>query len=131
MKAFDSSEIKRRKAEAKEQWGQTPAYREYEVKTKSYSEEKWDALAGGTDRIMAAFAACMQEGEASDSARAQDLVSSLQSHITQNYYRCTKEILAGLGQLYVQDERFRKNIDQHGSGTAAFVCEAIGIYCGS
>ena len=81
------------------------------------------------DTIMAAFASCLKRGETPDSAEAQDLVKTLQDHITENYYHCTNEILAGLGQMYVADERFKNNIDRHGSGTAAFIREAIGIYC--
>ena len=45
------------------------------------------------------------------------------------YYHCTDEILAGLGQMYVADERFRNNIDKHGAGTAAFIREAIDNFC--
>ena len=57
------------------------------------------------------------------------LVKTLQNHITQNFYHCTNEILAGLGQMYVADERFKKNIDKNGDGTAQFICEAIKAYC--
>lgn len=54
----------------------------------------------------------------------------LQSLITNNYYTCTKEVLGGLGQMYVGDGRFRRNIDQAGGeGTAAFVKKAIEVYC--
>nr|MCR4718760.1 TipAS antibiotic-recognition domain-containing protein [Bacillota bacterium] len=52
-----------------------------------------------------------------------------QNHITENYYICTNEILSGLGQMYVADERFRNNIDKNADGTAAFICEAIKVYC--
>ena len=79
---------------------------------------------------MEAFALCMKSGEAPDSTRAQALVKTLQTHITENYYLCTNEILAGLGQMYVADERFKNNIDQHAHGTAAFICKAIAAYCG-
>ena len=82
------------------------------------------------DQIMAEFALCMKNGETPDSAEAQHLVKQLQNHITENYYSCTTAILAGLGQMYVADERFRNNIDKHADGTAQFICEAIGIYCG-
>ena len=58
----------------------------------------------------------------------QDLVKKLQNHITENYYKCTKEILFRLGQMYVADERFKNNIDKHSDGTAAFVCDAIQVY---
>ena len=73
----------------------------------------------------------MKNNSTSDSAEAQDLVKTLQSHITWNYYLCTNEILSGLGQMYVADERFRKNIDKHGDGTAEFICKAIEAYCRS
>lgn len=48
---------------------------------------------------------------------------------SENYYLCTNQILAGLGQMYVADERFKSNIDKHADGTAEFICEAIEIYC--
>ncbi|MEG1812110.1 MAG: TipAS antibiotic-recognition domain-containing protein [Clostridia bacterium] len=60
---------------------------------------------------------------------AQALVARWQAYITANFYRCTNEILAGLGQMYVGDERFTENIDQNGIGTAAFMARAIEIYC--
>ena len=129
MEAFDNSEFEAYKAEAQEKWGKTDAYKEHTEKTKHYSQEKWNGLADGMDRIMAQFAVCMKSGAAPDSAEAQSLVKTLQEHITDNYYHCTKEILAGLGQMYVADERFQNNIDKHGKGTAAFICEAINAYC--
>ena len=64
-----------------------------------------------------------------DSTEAQNLVKMLQNHITENYYLCTNEILASLGQMYVADERFTNNIDKHADGTATFICEAIAAYC--
>ena len=127
MKAFDNSKFEKYKAEAKEKWGQTQAYREYEEK--NYSKQKQDALAEGMDCIMAEFALCMRNSAEPDSAEAQNLVKMLQDHITENYYHCTNQILAGLGQMYVADERFKNNIDKHADGTAAFICEAIEVYC--
>lgn len=129
MSAFDNSELEAYKAEAKEKWGQTAAYKEHEEKTKNYSKGKWNSLAEEMDAIMAEFALCMKSGAAPDSAEAQALAKALQDHISANYYLCTKEILAGLGQMYVADERFRANIDKHGGGTASFVSEAVAAYC--
>ena len=71
----------------------------------------------------------MNNGEAPDSNETLSLVEKLQSHITENYYHCTNEILAGLGQMYVADERFRNNIDKHAPGTAEFVSRAIEVFC--
>ena len=116
-------------AEAEEKWGKTDAYKEYEKKTADYSGQKWDDVVNGMDHIMAEFAICMRKDESPDSAEAQNLVKMLQNYITENFYLCTKEILAGLGQMYVADERFRKNIDKHADGTAVFISEAIAVYC--
>ena len=129
MCAFDNSEFEKYKAEAKEKWGSTSAYREHEEKTKHYSKDTWNSLVGRMDDILAEFAACMKHGGEPDSAEAQSLVKKLQQHITKNYYLCTDEILAGLGQMYVADERFRGNIDRHADGTAIFISKAIAIYC--
>ena len=130
MLLHDNCETEKYKAEAKEKWGKTDAYKEHEEKTRGYSKEKWNDLAQGMDAIMGEFAAAMKNGEKADSDAAQVLVKKLQGHITENFYHCTNQILAGLGQMYVADERFKNNIDKHADGTAAFICEAIGVYCG-
>ena len=124
MKTVDNTDFER---EAKEKWGQTKAFKEYEEK--QHSKQKHNDLAAEMDRIMADFAECMKRGESPDSAKAQDLVKALQNFISENYYRCTNQILAGLGQMYVADQRFKHNIDKHAEGTAAYICESIEIYC--
>ena len=115
-------------AEARERYGGTAAYREHEQKTKNYTKEKWAEANDGLMAIFAEFAACNNSGASVNSAEAQELVSKLQAHITANYYTCTDEILAGLGKMYVADERFKKNIDKYGEGTAEFAAEGIRIY---
>ena len=129
MKAFDNSEFEMYKAEAKERWGKTDAYKEHTERTKNYSKQKWNDLTEKMDDIMAEFSVCMRKGESPTSAEVQNLVKMLQNYITENYYLCTNEILAGLGQMYVADERFKKNLDKHADGTATFICEAIEMYC--
>ena len=79
--------------------------------------------------IFTEFAVCKQSGAKANSNEAQAFVTKLQAHITSNYYTCTDEILAGLAKMYVADERFKKNIDKHGEGTAEFVLEAISLNC--
>ena len=113
------------KAEARERWGSTDSYREHEQKTKNYTKEKWIEANDGMMAIFAEFAAYNANGVNSDSAEVQALVAKLQTHITENYYTCTDEILVGLGQMYVADERFKRNIDKNGEGTAEFVAVSI------
>ena len=106
-------------------YGNTIAYREHEQKTKGYTKEKWAEANDGLMAIFAEFAACKDSGTSADSAEAQALIAKLQAYVTANYYTCTDEILAGLGKMYVADERFKKNIDKYGEGTAEFASEAI------
>ena len=117
------------KIEARERYGNTVAYREHEQKAKNYTKEKWVEANDGLMAIFAEFAVCKQSGAEADSNEAQALVAKLQTHITANYYTCTDEILAGLGKMYVADERFKKNIDKCGEGTAEFANRAIGAFC--
>ena len=116
------------KTEARERYGNTAAYREHEQKTKNYTKEKWAEENDGLMAIFAEFAACKNNGASVDSAEVQAIVAKLQAHITANYYTCTDEILAGLGKMYVVDERFKKNIDKRGEGNAEFASEAIAKY---
>ena len=135
MSAFDNSEYETARQqyedEAKQRWGGTDAYKESQAKTSSYSKEKWNDVLAGMNGVFAEFAECKKCGESADSDTAQRLVKKLQDYITANFYRCTDDILAGLGQMYVCDERFKNNIDSHGEGTAEFVSEAIKIYFGN
>ena len=133
MSAFDNSDYEtarnRYEAEAKRRWGETDAYKEHAEKTATYSKEKWQEVNDGLMTVLAKFAACMKDGYTPDSDEAQELVKELQNYITENYYTCTDEILAGLGQMYVADERFKNNIDKHAPGTAEFISKSIATYC--
>ena len=115
--------------EVRSRWGNTDAYREHEQKTKNYTKEKWAEANDGLMAIFAEFAALKDSGTSADSTEAQALVSKLQAHITVYCYNCTDEILAGLGKMYVADERFKKNIDKYGDGIAEFASEAIAVFC--
>lgn len=133
MTAFDNSDYetarKQYEVEAKQRWGETDAYKEHQEKTADYSKDKWQEVNEGLMTIFAKFAECMKNGHTADSDDVQALVKELQNYITENYYTCTKEILAGLGLMYVADERFKTNIDKNGNGTTEFVSKAIEIYC--
>jgi len=120
--------MKNYETEARSRWGNTDAYREHEQKTKNYTKEKWAEANDGLMAIFAEFATLNNSGLTADSAEAQVLVAKLQTHITENYYTCTDEILAGFGKMYVCDERFKKNIDKYGDGTAEFAADAIATY---
>ncbi|MBQ9785509.1 MAG: TipAS antibiotic-recognition domain-containing protein [Clostridia bacterium] len=120
--------MKSYETEVRERWSGTAAYREHKQKTKNYTKEKWAEANDGLMAIFAEFAACKDSGACADSDEAQAIVVKLQEHITENYYTCTNEILAGCGKMYACDERFKKNIDKYGEGTAEFAADAIAVY---
>ena len=129
MNTFKDNEYEKARkeyeTEAKQRWGNTDAYKEAERKTASYSEEKMNDINAGLNAILAEFADALRSGISAESEEAEALVRKLQSYITENFYTCTNEILAGLGQMYVADERFKENIDKSGKGTAEFISSSI------
>lgn len=128
---FDTTEIDEAKAkyaeEVKKRWGNTDAYTQSQKKTSKYSKEDWKRLNDEMDNLLKQFSECLNENPSSEKAR--ELVKCWQQYISETYYDCTKEILAGLGQMYVADERFTKNMDKYGEGTAKFISDAIAVYC--
>lgn len=114
--------------ETRERWGDTEAYKESERRTANYSHSDWENLYSGMDSIMAGFAELKYEGISPDAEQARLQVAKLKQFITERMYNCTNEILSGLGQMYVKDDRFTKNIDKHGKGTAEYVSECIKSY---
>lgn len=112
--------------QAEERWGATDAYKEYKEKSKGHSAADNDKIQHDMMLIFSEFAAldCSPEDEA-----AQKLVAKLQQFITNNYYNCTNEILAGLGKMYAAEGEFKKNIDTFaGKGTADYVSQAIAVF---
>ena len=123
---FDKSEMEQYKAEAKAKWGDTKAYQEYEQKQRGGHDFRET-----TSQLMNLFIeiGALRQLPPADEA-VQEKIGALQAFITNNYYTCTDEIFYGLGQMYVQDERFQHNIDQAGGeGMAEFVKQAIEVYC--
>ncbi|MBR4765725.1 MAG: TipAS antibiotic-recognition domain-containing protein [Clostridia bacterium] len=111
--------------EVKNGWGDTQAYAEFTEKTKSFSEKQFADISSGLETIFNRFAEEMKSGLKPDSAEAQELVEQLQNYITEHFYTCSDNILAGLGKMYAADERFKNNIDKNTIGTAEFVSRAI------
>lgn len=119
---FDKSEMEQYKEEARKKWGGTKEYQEYAEKEKS--GQNFDA-AGAQLMTLLADIGALRHLAPSDQA-VQDKIRTLQNFITDNFYTCTDEILFNLGQMYISDERFQRNIDRAGGpGTAEFVSQAI------
>jgi len=131
FKPFDTSEIDALREqyveEAKARWGNTDAYRESTKRAAKWTEADKKRMEAESGEIFSGFAALVGTDPAD--ARVQALVARWKAFISESYYDCTDEILAGLGQMYVADERFMKNIDKFGAGTAKLMSDAIAVYC--
>ncbi len=126
--AFSTQKIEEYKERAKQQWGDSTQYKEFEKKESDRTDKDNEQIAKQFMQIFAGFGEI--KDTPADSSQAQDQVKKLQLFITDNYYNCTNEVLAGLGKMYCADEEFRNNIDgAGGNGTAEFVSKAIKIYC--
>ena len=124
FEAFDHTEIDEYAKKAKEKWGDTDAYKEFQEKTKGKDSDFFLGLKAGLMQIFAEFGALRKEEPTSQLVQQQ--VFKLQSYITEHYYLCTNDILQGLGQMYESDDKFRENIDTvGGTGCACFVASAI------
>ena len=114
--------------EVRQRWGSTDAYKEGIQRTEAYTEDNWDKAYNKMDEVLCGFAELKRRGIDADDEPAKIQVRKLQKCITDNYYTCTKEILLALGQMYVEDERFKLNIDKHGEGTAEYISGCIERY---
>ena len=110
--------------EVRQRWGDTAAYKESESRNTDFGK-----AAAMLDAVFEEFAELDRSGISPDDEAAKIQVEKLQRCITENFYTCTNEILAGLGQMYVADVRFKNNIDKHGEGTAEYVSQCIKSYC--
>lgn len=126
---FDTQKMDEYAKRAKEEWGKTAEYREFERKESGRTGEESRVVMKGFMEIFAGFGRMRDmEPEAAD---VQTHVKKLQDYITEHFYTCPKDILSSLGRMYADCGEFTANIDRAGGeGTARFVAEAIRVYCG-
>jgi len=129
FKDFDMTDIENAKAkyeqEVEDKWGSTDAYKQSKGKTSKYTKDDWKKISSEENDIFSGFS------KVSDikSQDAKDLVDAWKDHTTRYYYDCTDEILLGLADMYIADERFSKNIDKFGKGTAEKMSGSIKLHC--
>ena len=126
--AFDTKKMDAYAAQAKESWGETEAYKEFEEKSKDWTEETEQNMLVDFMSIFVTFGEMKDLAPSDETVQKQ--VQKLQDYITEHFYQCTPQILSGLGHMYAGGGEFTENIDKAGGeGTAEFVAKAIEIYC--
>jgi DNA-binding transcriptional MerR regulator len=112
-------------AEVEERWGETDAYKESQRKTRGYTKEDWLRIKAEGEDVESRFAAALRDGVPADSSQAMDIAEQHRQQISRNFYDCPPEMHAGLGQMYVDDERFTAHYEQIAPGLAQYVSTAV------
>ena len=126
--AFDTKKIDEYTKKAKEQWGTSPEYKEFEERSRNWTDGDKKGVYADFIKIFENFGKIKDSDPASE--EAQNMVGELKDYISAHFYKCSNEVLAGLGKMYVSGGEFTDNINSYGGeGTANFVYEAIKVYC--
>src|SRR3954453_5478304 len=112
-------------AEAEERWGDTEAWTQSQRRTSAYTKEDWLRIKAEADDVNARFTEAMRAGAAADSERAMDVAEEHRQHISRWFYDCPPPVHAGLGRMYVEDERFTATYEQIAPGLAQYVSTAV------
>ena len=111
--------------EAEERWGDTEAWTQSQRRTSAYTKEDWVRIKEETDDVQRRFAEVMNSGAPADSQQAMDVAEDHRRHISRWFYDCPPQMHAGLGRMYVEDERFAANYEQVAPGLAQYVSTAV------
>lgn len=126
--AFDTTKLDEYAKRAKENWGHTEAYQEFEQKQNQWKTGDMEKINSNLMKLFEEFGELKDLKPADVTVQAQ--VKKLQKYITEHFYTCTNAILSGLGKMYAGGGSMTENIDKAGGkGTAEFVAKAIEIYC--
>jgi DNA-binding transcriptional MerR regulator len=111
--------------EAEERWGDTEAWTQSQRRTAAYTKEDWVRIKQEGEDVEVRFAAALQAGVPADSEQAMDIAEEHRQQISRNFYDCPPGMHAGLGRMYVEDERFTAHYENRAAGLAQYVSTAI------
>ncbi len=129
FKAFDTSKLEAYKEQAKEQWGTTPEWQEYEGKSVGRSAQEESGLANELLELFIPFGEMATDGTDPHSEQARAQAALIQSFISEHYYKCSDDVFRQLGQAYGSGGEFTQNINAiAGNGAAEYASRAIEAY---
>jgi DNA-binding transcriptional MerR regulator len=112
-------------AEAEQKWGDTEAWAQSRQRTRAMSKEDWLRVKAEGDDVERRFAEALRDGVPADSEQAMDIAEAHRQQISRNFYDCPPEMHAGLGRMYVEDERFTAHYEEIAPGLAQYVSTAV------
>src|SRR3954451_2420913 len=112
-------------AEVEERWGETDAYAQSKRRTAAYTKADWVRIKGEGEAVERRFAEALRSGVPADSPEAMDVAEEHRQQISRNFYDCPPAMHAGLGRMYVEDERFTAHYEEIAPGLAQYVSTAV------
>ena len=112
-------------AEAEQRWGDTDAWAQSRRRTRSYDKADWQRIKDEGAEVERRFVALLTAGEPAGSVAAMDVAEQAREHLSRWFYDCPPEMHAGLGRMYVEDERFTAYYERQAAGLAEFVSTAV------
>jgi hypothetical protein len=125
FEVFGEHDPEQYEAEVQERWGETDAYAESARRTSGYSKQDWLRIKAEGEDVERRFAEALRDGVPADSVRAMDLAEEHRQQISRNFYDCPPGMHAGLGRMYVEDERFAAHYERVAPGLARYVSDAV------
>ncbi|GGS18745.1 MerR family transcriptional regulator [Deinococcus knuensis] len=123
--AFDGFDPAPYEAEVQERWGDTDAYRQSAARTARHTPADWERIRAEMDALTADYLALMDAGVPPTDTRAQAVAARHRAHISGAYYDASPQMMRGLAQMWVADERFTRSIDRARPGLAAYQSAAV------
>jgi len=125
FEGFDESQYE---DEAHERWGDDPKYSESQAKWSSYSKEQKEAIKAEGGRLTVRMVS--ENSEATpDDPDVQAAIGEYHAYLNKYFYTCEISFLRGLADGWVEDPRFAINYERIREGGAAFIREAVHIFC--
>jgi DNA-binding transcriptional MerR regulator len=112
-------------AEAEQKWGDTEAWAQSRRRTRAMTKEDWLRAKAEGDDVERRFAEALRDGVPAHSEQAMDIAEAHRQQISRNFYDCPPQMHAGLGRMYVEDERFTAHYEEIAPGLAQYVSTAV------
>jgi DNA-binding transcriptional MerR regulator len=125
FEVFGDNDPSQYDTEVEERWGETDAYKESRRRTTSYTKDDWLRIKAEGADVERRFAEALRSGVPADSEQAMDVAEEHRQHISRWFYDCPPEMHAGLGRMYVEDERFTAHYEEIAPGLAQYVSTAV------
>lgn len=112
--------------EARQRWGDE-AVDKSNAKLEKMTKEEQQAMSQQMEDIYRSLAAVRHSSP--ESAESQAAIKEWYDFLNNNFgHQYSLDAFKGLGQMYVDDERFTQNIDKYGAGLAKFMRDAMAVF---